>query len=405
MVALFYVLAAIATIASWSCLSMLKKYNEVRKIGLPVLFTPVPYRSILWRTTKGQLERLFKHLPFGLGNFVEHTKMGGNWHFRTPLHDKYGPAFFVVSPGPTELIIADAAATEEVFTRSRQDFVKPVEAYKAMNIFGVNVVTVNGEAWQRHRLITTPPFNERNSNLVWRESRSQAEGMLQSWMKEQKDGGVTSTAEDTLTLALNVLMSAGLGRPCSYGEENSGHGQHDSYRDTLRFILDNLGLAILTNWYKLPLKILPKKLTQVKRAVNDFKAYLMKMVEEERTNSVKKIGSHTQGDNLMSALVRSSESTGRHSLSDQEIVGNLFVYNIAGHDTTANTLAYAITRLAADVETQEWVREELDAVLGTQEELEYEKVFPQLKRCLAVMVSKSCHPQSYLQIPRLLRDY
>jgi hypothetical protein len=46
--------------------------------------------------------------------------------------------------------------------------------------------------------------------------------------------------------------------------------------------------------------------------------------------------------------------------------------------------------LATDVELQGWLREEIKSVFGVEENLEkwnYEKAFPQLKRCLAIMVS------------------
>lgn len=387
----FLFIEAAAILASWTFiqtlrtfLQTLRQYLQARRTGLPVLFAPFSAHSLPWILShKTFAPILDRYLPFGLNYFLLYTRP--SWPYRTKLHERYGPAFFIISPGETELIIADAAAAEEVLTRSKKDFVKPIETYKVLNIFGENLVSVNGEKWQRHRLITTPPFNERNSDLVWRESVAQAAAMLQSWVGA-KERGVDSTNDDTMTLALNVLMSAGLGKPCSYGQENSGN--HDSsFRDALAFILYNLGKVTLTQLYPLPLSILPKGLTQARNAVRDFKAYLTEMIEEERNSIVeKKAGS---GDNLMSALVRSSEAEGRHSLSDEEICGNLFAYGIAGHDTTANTLAYAITRLSADVETQEWVREELSAVLGDQKELDYQKVFPQLKRCLAVMVSSS----------------
>jgi len=88
--------------------------------------------------------------------------------------------------------------------------------------------------------------------------------------------------------------------------------------------------------------------------------YISKMVEEERSGQSEKL---SEQDNLMSVLLKASDSGGRNGLSDKEIVGNLFVYNVAGHDTTANTVAYAVTLLATDVRLQEWLREEITSVL------------------------------------------
>lgn len=98
-------------------------------------------------------------------------------------------------------MIADASAADEIM-RSKE-FIKPEALYKPLELFGPNVNTMNGEDWQRHRKVTTPPFNERNSKLVWKEGIKQANGMLKTWT-EVGESGVVGTEEDTMTFALHV---------------------------------------------------------------------------------------------------------------------------------------------------------------------------------------------------------
>ena len=71
-----------------------------------------------------------------------------------------------------------------------------------------------------------------------------------------------------------------------------------------------------------------------------------------------------------------------------EILGNAFVYYFAGHNTTAAVFAYAVYLLAAYLEVQDWVTEELEHFLPISDDSEwrYEELFPKLKRCLAVLV-------------------
>jgi len=94
---------------------------------------------------------------------------------RYSLNEKHGPAYLVVTPSDIVLWVGDAAAAEEVLTK-RNDFIKPQETGEALEMYGKNVLTVNGDDWSRHRRITTPPFNERNNNSIWRESLAQATG-------------------------------------------------------------------------------------------------------------------------------------------------------------------------------------------------------------------------------------
>jgi len=138
----------------------------------------------------------------------------------------------------------------------------------------------------------------------------------------------------------------------------------------------------------------PKKWLEMKNALDEVGTFIRQMVKDERAGLNEK---SAERDNLMSALLRASdnEAMGKEKigLSDDEIYGNLFIYNVAGHDTTSNTIAYAVCLLSTDTKIQEWLREEIHSVFGEEENVEkwnYEKDFARLKRCLALMASLVC---------------
>jgi hypothetical protein len=310
-----------------------------------------------------------------------------------------------------QLTRSPQASTCDDMLRRIKDFVKPHRMYAALELFGPNVGSVNGDIWARHRRITSPPFNERVSGSVWRESVAQAGGMLDSWLGRarksgpQGDEGVANLVGDTMLLALHVLTAAGFGKRFEFegGVQAVSKGHVMSYRDALRTVLQNMyGVIILLSFFMwLPEWMMTANLLMIKTSTQEFRSYMSEMVEEERAGVRLKMEGN---DNLMSVLLRASdvekEGKGRSGLSDEEIYGNLFVYNLAGHDTTANTLAYAITLLATDPKWQEWVGEEITAVFGGKEnveDLEYTEAFPKLKRCMALMVS-------VLPSPKLLAD-
>lgn len=66
----------------------------------------------------------------------------------------------------------------------------------------------------------------------------------------------------------------------------------------------------------------------------------------------------------------------------------VFVFNFAGHDTTAHTFVFALYFLAANPAVQNWIAEEIKQVLGLRpaSEWDYKTDFPRLKRCLAVLL-------------------
>ena len=165
---------AIAIIA-WPILNLCRNYVTARKIGLPIVINPVGLLNPVWLLSQDRLLPLLKSLPFGLGNWAVYCGAGSVFSNRYKLNEKHGPAYLVVTPSDVVLWIGDAEAVEEVFTK-RNDFIKPRETGEALEMYGSNVLTLNGEDWSRHRRITTPPFNERNNNSIWRESLAQANG-------------------------------------------------------------------------------------------------------------------------------------------------------------------------------------------------------------------------------------
>lgn len=387
----------------WTIFRLQSNYVRARKIGLPIVINPVSNVNPLWLSTRSFFGPMFEALPFGLGDWVSRTGMGWTFYQRFRIHAKHGEAFIIVSPGENEIMLAEPHAAEEV-SRRRNDFIKNPAMYEALDIFGPSLDTVNGKVWDRHRKITVPPFNEQNSALVWREAGEQADQLLESWC-EKSD--VRSTQPDTLTVALNVLCEAAFGVHSKFIDEKNPSAREESvqdmgYRECLRLLLSNfIQLVILSAVQKsgLPIKwLLWGKMKKVATARDEFRGYMSGLLATEKK-------AFDQGDldrhNLMSALVRAQEqsreleSTGKtpsSGLSEDEVYGNLFIFSLAGHDTTAGTLHFAIVLLAVYPEWQDWIGEEIDAVRrGDPSGLcFYEETFPKLVRCLALMVSAAC---------------
>ena len=235
--------------------------------------------------------------------------------------------------------------------------------------------------------------------FVWNQSLDQARGMLKSWTS-LAESETPSFAMDTRTLSLNVLAATGFHR--SYGFRSSAHSRNDeaqTYRTALQTVLDNAIFLMLVPPRLLLLPFLPKSWVRIGNAAKDFKNYMILMLDEE--TSLLSRGEKGTGS-LMTSLVRAldthqkdasivkndADQSPAKGLTVNEIFGNIFVINFAGHDTTANTLAFSMLLLAVNPEVQDWVSAELREMTkdGENERLEYTVLFPKLLRCRAVMV-------------------
>ncbi|PQE02867.1 cytochrome P450 protein [Rutstroemia sp. NJR-2017a BBW] len=379
-----FLLAVVFPLSGWILLAV--NYNKARKIGLPLVILPIDSGNPLWMSIDTKVLPFFRRLPFGFQNFTRFNYRGWEIHDRYKAHQELGDAFILVTPGKNWLQLCNAETLADIFSR-KAEFTRPTEMLEMLNVFGPNLGTTEGQQWQRHRKITAVCFNEHNNELVWSESIRQASGMLEYWTSKDS---INTVADDTRTFSLHVMSGAGFGKsyPFQGSEEESTTQGSLSYKTSLKLILDNciplvaLGPKNLEKYYQW----LPKSWKELHHATVTFKKYMTDVYEEEKQAVAE---GKPRGNNLMTYLVRASqtEKGSQGGLTEQEIYGNIFVFNFAGHDTTANSLAFCIVFIATRPDVQEWISEEINSVLGEQDAKisSYVDTFPRLKRCLAVV--------------------
>ncbi|PQE30165.1 cytochrome p450 protein [Rutstroemia sp. NJR-2017a WRK4] len=372
-------------------------YKNASVLGLPRVISPITPDNPLWIAFQTAFKTIVRRFPFGASSFTRHTRLGWEFHDRYRTHVRLGDAWVLVTPSRNWVFVANAAAVTDIFSRGR-DFVRPVWMLETLNVFGPNISTAEGQDWQRQRKLTATPFNEQKSPQVWDESFRQAEGMLQSWCSRGQSG-TTTTPDDTRTLALHVLAFVAFQKSYPFGSISHNTAQDQTsltYRDSISIILENVLVIMVLPEKTFTLPFMPKSFRQVGWAMKSFRDYMSAQVTAEK----KLIQNGEAGaGNLVSNLVRASDeavtttSESGHNnklkpLTNAEILGNIFVFNFAGHDTTAISLAYGMLLLVAHPEVQDWVHEEIEFYIRNQGQkpLSYNETFPKLKRCLAVLL-------------------
>ena len=130
--------------------------------------------------------------------------------------------------------------------------------------------------------------------------------------------------------------------------------------------------------------VMPKGVRTIGTAAKEFPLYTQELLAAERASMDENKRS------FISSLVKLADmqddaDSKRQPLSEEELQGNLFQFTLAGFDTTANTMAYAVATLAVRPDIQSWITKELDEVFSKDASPAYEMVFPKLIRCLALM--------------------
>jgi cytochrome P450 len=238
--------------------------------------------------------------------------------------------------------------------------------------------------------------------------------LLCDWTSKFK-GKVIKLEEDLRALTFDVLAVTAF--PESTHEEGRHRGvapewinsenHTQSYREILHIVLENSILLMLIPYRRLTGRLVPRRLARIGRAAAAYKSILMKLVDDEARaiNPMNNGGGSSSNQNnndtgprgLLTTLVRALEETNagkeddktrRGGLSPDEILGNAFTINFAGHDTVLIALTFALTLLAVIPEVQGWLREEITTISQGQplDSWDYSQVFPKLNRCHAVLL-------------------
>jgi hypothetical protein len=196
---------------------------------------------------------------------------------------------------------------------------------------------------------------------------------------------------------LNVLAAAIFNKNYPFeGDKSELNAQDDSYRyrDSLSTIISSIVQIFIFGEKGLKAWWTPKSWKDAAVAIGVFRSYILGLINEEREHASRGI-EHNQ--HLVAALIRACEVETRAqsvqpghrnmSLTETEIISNLFMYAFAGNDTTAIVLGHLLIDLAAHPETQDWIAEEIHHYLPGDDFAQWDyHTFPKMKRCLAVVV-------------------
>jgi cytochrome P450 len=232
--------------------------------------------------------------------------------------------------------------------------------------YGPNVVTTEGKAYNFHVRITAPPFNDGSgaNDLVWNEASDQTCALMESWSQENTTRDLSL---DIQRLTLAVIAYTGFGKRLDFkaAETKIPSG----YKMSLHHALD------LVTTFMIKILLIPKwimNMTSMKKialAHGELEKYMREMIRTETAN-LSKDSEYESADakgNLLTSILRASayeaKSAGRtQAFSEDEVLGNLFLYLIAGYETTANAMTYGFITLALRQDLQDRIIEEVDGV-------------------------------------------
>ncbi|KAJ3984113.1 cytochrome P450 [Lentinula detonsa] len=257
------------------------------------------------------------------------------------------------------LSLVDAAAIKEV-TASRARFPKPVKQYKVLSFFGDNIVASEGDDWKRYRKIAAPAFSDRNNKLIWDETVRIILDLFDNVWGSQESIVIDHALDITLPIALFVLGAAAFGRRISWKDDEGIPPNHQmSFKDAIHEVSMNCFIKVIfPNWAM----GLTEHTRRVRLAFEELdretiQSHMLEIISKRR-NAEKKEERH----DLLSSLLDASADD--PSFTDRDLTGNIFIFLVAGHETTAHTLCFTFAMLALYPDQQEILYQHIKSILA-----------------------------------------
>lgn len=340
------------------------------------------------------LSLVLRFFPQSFARTYDLGVYGVEYRDRVAKRERETPGYLVVTPSNAlELFVEDGEIAISILTR-RREFEQDEVSRTIMNRFGEALAGSVGEGWSRQRRLIAPMLNERIMETVWSESQQQAHDMM-SHITNAENGTTRGTVTGLRKIAFNILSTIGYGVPTQWSADlkQARKGERMDFMEALLHLVDGLILLVVFPPRLLRQSWMPKSLRKIGEAYYQFYEHSSEMLQKER-ESLQSSG--TLRNTFLSSLASVNdneadpyEKEGRlnkPAFTEDQITGNLYTFTLAGYDTTANTLAYAVAMLSANPKWQDWIIKEIDQVhQEVSDPKSYKQVLPKLERCLALM--------------------
>ena len=302
----------------------------------PVYPPPQPY-------TPNFLRRIRRGLYswFGLLN---------EWDFRIPV----GALRFM---GLNLLLVNEPAAVRQVLVSEVEAFPKhPYMLWILEPLIGRGIFAVNGEEWAQQRRLLDQAFQMAQLQRVMPQMAAACQASL-ARLEAQAAGdlvagrSVDADAEMTLVTA-DVIVRTILSRSLEGAEAEAIFAAFTRYQK-------RAGRALMLRLLRLPRRRLQSYLA---RDAAPIRAWLAAAIDA-RLNAP---AGHAPGDDLLAALIEARDPETGACFSREELVDQVCVLFLAGHETSASALGMAVYLLGCFPEVQQRLRAEVLEVLGSR---------------------------------------
>lgn len=253
--------------------------------------------------------------------------------------------------GPKRLfMISHPSLAEEILIKQQDCFVKSYDPAKPRGlalVLGNGLVTSSGALWQRQRRMIQPMFHRSQIARMAPLITHAGDALLEQWAGQSESACVDvaqAMKHVTLEIITQTMFSASV--------QNDLSRLGPALDTALNFSQHNF-----FNPLSAPLYIPTRRNRQFKQAMAVLKDLIIDIIDQRRITGERK-------DDLLDVLLHARDKDSDEAMSAQQIIDEALTVYTAGHETTANALAWTWYLLSEHEAVRRRFHDEIDTVLG-----------------------------------------
>ena len=238
-------------------------------------------------------------------------------------------------------------AIQHVLQDNARNYVKGKLFEPMRNLVGNGLFLSDGDFWLRQRRLMQPAFHHRRLAMLVDGMADETRIALERWAMAAAQGQVVNIAVETTILAMRVVTRALFSTGLSGGEKRLA--------DAITALIDEIGLRFDNPFYP-PLSVPTPRNLRTRAAIRAVDEEVFAIISHRRANSEVK-------DDLLAMLMEARDEEDGTGMDNHQLRDEVLIMFAAGHETTANAMAWAFYEIQRRPEIQEKLRAELDEVL------------------------------------------
>ncbi len=256
-------------------------------------------------------------------------------------HQKHGEVFQFRALGDDMIFVQDDAFIHDVLVASHRRFTKDKFTRGLSQLLGQGLLTSEGELWRRQHDLMVPAFQPRSLERSIGDIKAVANTVVSEWQSRQH-GEITLDSE-MCAITLRIALKA------FFGDD----AREISFIDDAMKAVMKYFVGVAGSGRHLPMWIPTSTNREFQRARGVLEAFLDDVVARRR---------NATGDDLLGKLLAQRDENGR-PMSHRQLKDECMTLLLAGHETSAQTLTFALMLLARHPGIVRGLREEADDVL------------------------------------------